>query len=82
MNAFGGQFKGPLKDFYEFCAERKEAKRREQDLKYSTPELQRDALLEECRHMLKVFGPYPKYGVELTVFNKFKEVYDEIERRK
>ena len=80
--ALAAELKGPLPDFYEFCAQKRVEEEKALDARLATPEAQRDELLKYAKLLLRAYQYVPKCGELAGTYGDLESVVQEVERRR
>jgi len=76
------ELKGPLPDFYEFCAQKRVEEEKALEARLATPEAQRDELLKYAKLLLRAYRYVPKCGDLAGTYGDLEDVVKEVERRR
>jgi len=79
--ALAAELKGPLPDFYEFCAQKRAEEEKALEARLAAPEAQRDELLKYAKLLLRAYRYVPKCGDLAGTYGDLESVVQEVERR-
>ena len=80
--ALAAELKGPLPDFYKFCARKRVEEEKALEARLATPEAQRDELLKYAKLLLNAYRYVTKYGELAGTYGDLESVVQEVERRR
>ena len=80
--ALAAELKGPLPDFYEFCAHKRVEEEKALEARLATPESQRDELLKYAKLLLRAYQYVPECGDLAGTYGDLESVVQEVEHRR
>ncbi|HKZ01430.1 MAG TPA: hypothetical protein VJ180_04280 [Pyrinomonadaceae bacterium] len=80
--ALAAELKGPLPDFYEFCAQKRVEEEKALEARLATPEARRDELLKYVKLLLRAYRYVPKCGDLAGTYGDLESVVREVELRR
>ena len=76
------ELKGPIPNFYEFCAEKRAEEKKALEARLATPEAQRNELLKYAKLLLRAYRYVPKCLDLAGTYGDLESVVREVELRR